>query len=317
MSENFGFEPYEGKEPFVFICYKTEDKNVVSEIATRLKDRGVRVWYDWGINPGQHWRTVISEHIRDCVAVLAFTSPNFYKLNNNDSETLLELSMAKDNYRKPILRIEIEQEDINKHSSFVSYLPNSIQFSKWDGKDDCLTKLIGTLDRMNCVTTSNGSLTVEKTVAVQPSKQVNLEEFDFICKKTIDGKGWILIEYTGKEKYVTVPEGITEIGNKAFYKCKLLKSVTIPNSVTSIGDYAFNDCFSLTQITIPNSVTSIGCFAFNDCFSLTQITIPNSVTSIGADAFYNCRNLTIQTPAGSYAEEYAKEKNIRYRSIYQ
>ena len=62
----------------------------------------------------------------------------------------------------------------------------------------------------------------------------------------------------------------------------------IPNGVTSIGEDAFYDCSGLTSITIPNSVTSIGYYAFENCSSLTSITIPNGVTSIGIYAFYNC-----------------------------
>ena len=39
-------------------------------------------------------------------------------------------------------------------------------------------------------------------------------------------------------------------------------SITIPNGVTSIGDYAFYKCSNLMSITIPDSVTSIGNYAF-------------------------------------------------------
>ena len=48
-------------------------------------------------------------------------------------------------------------------------------------------------------------------------------------------------------------------------------SITIPNGVTSIGDFAFKDCTSLASITIPNSVTSIGHSAFSWCSSLANI----------------------------------------------
>ena len=90
---------------------------------------------------------------------------------------------------------------------------------------------------------------------------------------------------------VVIPEDMTSIGNKAFYKCFLLTSITIPNSVTNIGNLAFYKCILLTSITIPNSVTSIGDDAFHNCSSLTSITIPNSVTSIGDEAFCNCSAL--------------------------
>ncbi|MBR5570372.1 MAG: leucine-rich repeat domain-containing protein [Oscillospiraceae bacterium] len=111
-----------------------------------------------------------------------------------------------------------------------------------------------------------------------------------------------------------VPDGVTSIGDYAFYNCASLTGVTVSNSVigigehsfagctsltsvmigdsvTTIGDYAFDDCTSLTSVTIPDGVTSIGDYAFNWCESLTSVTIPNSITSIGYDAFENCTSL--------------------------
>ena len=91
---------------------------------------------------------------------------------------------------------------------------------------------------------------------------------------------------------VSLPEGLTSIGNYAFYDCSSISSITIPNSVTSIGYRAFENCSSLTSIILPNSVTTIGSSAFSRCSSLTSITLPNSVTSIGEWAFSSCSSLT-------------------------
>lgn len=124
---------------------------------------------------------------------------------------------------------------------------------------------------------------------------------------------------------VTIKNGITSIGERAFQQCSGLTSVRIPDSVTSIGNYAFNGCSSLTDIHIPNgvpeielntfgycssltsvvipdSVTSVALYAFNQCTGLTSVTIGNGVTSIDSMAFYNCSNLTtitIDKPQGS------------------
>ena len=69
-------------------------------------------------------------------------------------------------------------------------------------------------------------------------------------------------------------------------------SITIPSGVTSIGDWAFSGCTALTSVTIPSGVASIGGWAFSGCTGLTSITIPNSVTSIGSGVFWNCTRLT-------------------------
>jgi len=110
-----------------------------------------------------------------------------------------------------------------------------------------------------------------------------------------------------KIKTVVIKDGVTSIGNHAFYGCKNLTSVTTPNSVTSIGSYAFYNCPVLTSVTIGNSVTSIGSFAFYYCLGLTSVTIGNSVTRIGSYAFWYCLGLTSVTIGNSVTsiESYA------------
>ena len=66
-----------------------------------------------------------------------------------------------------------------------------------------------------------------------------------------------------------------------------ITNLTIPSGVTSIGDYAFHDCTGLTNVNIPSSVTNIGTEAFYGCTNLTNVNVPQSVTSIGEEAFTN------------------------------
>ena len=98
---------------------------------------------------------------------------------------------------------------------------------------------------------------------------------------------------------VQIGDGITSIGEQAFYCLNNLTGVTLPESVTSIGYQAFYSCGSLTSINIPESVTKIGKGAFSYCSSLTGITIPKGMKIIGANVFSSCRSLTgITIPEG-------------------
>jgi len=90
---------------------------------------------------------------------------------------------------------------------------------------------------------------------------------------------------------ITIPNSVTSIGSNAFLGCKSLLSITIPDGVTKIGDYTFYGCTSLHSITIPDSVTKIGDGAFRECASLHSITIPKGVTNIADDVFYECKSL--------------------------
>ena len=156
-------------------------------------------------------------------------------------------------------------------------------------------------DNLSWTLDDEGTLTISGTGAM----------WDF--KKNSDTPTW----YDERKSInnVIISDGVTSIGNYAFYNCTNMESISIPDTVTSIGMYAFgfsgltseviipsgvtlidtgvfHYCSNLTSITISNSVTSIEYNAFSGCSSLTSITIPDSVTSIDVSAFEDCSSLT-------------------------
>ena len=104
---------------------------------------------------------------------------------------------------------------------------------------------------------------------------------------------------------VTLPEGITTIGNSAFLGCALLTPVSFPEGLTTIGNSAFSGCSSLTSVSLPEGVTSIGELAFAGCSSLSSVTLPESLITIGRLAFSGCSSLTsVVLPEGITTIEY-------------
>lgn len=87
-------------------------------------------------------------------------------------------------------------------------------------------------------------------------------------------------------------EGLTSIGNYAFYNCTQLTNITIPNSVTSIGDYAFYNCDNLAIMKLLPTTPP----------TLSSNAIPTTITRI-------------EVPIGSLSEYQSAEQWSNYASV--
>jgi len=110
----------------------------------------------------------------------------------------------------------------------------------------------------------------------------------------------ILVKYNGNGGTVTIPTGVTSIGNYAFEESTITQ-ITFPSSLQVIGDYAFDRCQSLSSISIPNSVDQIGESAFMACINLKKVTMGDKVKSVGKYAFAYCESLE-KIPLGKSLE---------------
>ena len=85
-------------------------------------------------------------------------------------------------------------------------------------------------------------------------------------------------------KHIVIEEGVTTIGNYAFYGLSILSSVNIPRSVKKIGYASFEKC-AFVKITIPSSVDYIGSWAFTKCPLLEIIVFEGPVELMGSNVF--------------------------------
>ena len=170
-----------------------------------------------------------------------------------------------------------------------------------------------------------GSDKLESDIA--PARDVRLSSVE---SRTII-VDWKLYSLVSNVAEYTIPDIVTDIGERAFSGCDNLTSITFSNSVTSFDENAFQYCDTLTslyytgnisdwceiswryngiqtgytfyidgetiegELIIPDDVTSIGDYAFAGCTGLTSVIIPDSVTSIGSSAFSGCTGLTSVT----------------------
>lgn len=134
---------------------------------------------------------------------------------------------------------------------------------------------------------------------------------------------------------MALPEKLKLIGVSAFKGCSSLTSIKLPKSVTKICPFfaanctalielhlsekireipsnIVDGCVSLVDLYLPEKCKTINNFAFVGLNNLRHLHIPASADKIGYDAISDCPNLTIHAPAGSYAEQYAKEHNIPF-----
>ena len=74
---------------------------------------------------------------------------------------------------------------------------------------------------------------------------------------------------------IPADNSVTKLGDSAFAFCngfgEGLTELTVPNGVTEIGNYAFQECFYLTEVALPKSVTSMGFNVFRNSNRLTKI----------------------------------------------
>lgn len=98
---------------------------------------------------------------------------------------------------------------------------------------------------------------------------------------------------------LSLPDGLTRIGSRAFAECTGLSVVNIPGSVQIIDEAAFLGCSGMTMLTLNEGLRTIGVCAFEQCESLADLRLPNSLINLEDHAFYMCKGLSYVTIPGA------------------
>ncbi|WP_130863219.1 leucine-rich repeat protein [Bacilliculturomica massiliensis] len=112
--------------------------------------------------------------------------------------------------------------------------------------------------------------------------------------KTMRNDTIIQVGNITKLQTLTLPDGLTQIGQYAFYHCSNLDLQALPSGLTQIGESAFSNCPNLALQALPEGLTQIDGYAFSNCTSLALQALPEGLKQIGESAFSNCRGLALQ-----------------------
>lgn len=117
---------------------------------------------------------------------------------------------------------------------------------------------------------------------------INGKEIFFSPSITMSGDNEVLKGLIGRTaEHFEVPEGITKVGEGAFYSCKSLKSVVIPEGITTLGERCFYYCTGVEDFDLPQTLKNIHVEAFRYC-AFERIFIPHNVSGLSDRAFGSC-----------------------------
>ena len=110
---------------------------------------------------------------------------------------------------------------------------------------------------------------------------------DFVMDGHSPEPGWYV--WHDKAEHIIINDGITGIGQWAFYSFVELKTVEMADSVTCIKDGSFIFCMNLTSVKLSANIQSIEGEAFYACEKLEHLRLPYTLKTLGT--FGSCSKL--------------------------
>lgn len=231
---------------YVFISHSNQprDKGITDRLVAYLKSKKIDVWYD-GMLSGKPYPGEIVAHLKNATAYILVESFN----SLSSPEVVNEMGMIYDEKKKgkafnPLLVDKSFFEDPSRFNENLGYYfgnrsDQGVDMSKFPDEDSAFQKM------------------AEYLMPVMGESVNNIADFE------IKDNMRRLVRYSGKDEFVSIPNGVKEISDEAFMFNKTLSRIEIPDSVETIGALAFCECKKLTSIVGMKGVKSCGRKAFD------------------------------------------------------
>lgn len=259
-------DAYEGHMDYAFVSYAHLDSLRVFKMLARMQSKGLRLWYDAGIQVGTEWDGYIASHIDDCSCFIFFATA---------------ASMASEYCIAEIERVCTEKPECPFVVVFLD--------------DSPVPERLGLLiqDNQNLfrnVHPTDDSL-VDKLLEAQILQSCKDRYVVQDMRSVFGDLGLTLIQYVGGCQQPRLPTNIKHIGPDAIIAPNA-KHIVVPEGVERIEERAFAGCGMLESIDLPSSLREIRPEAFMKCASLRRITLPANIRIIHAKTFSGCVNLS-------------------------
>lgn len=111
-----------------------------------------------------------------------------------------------------------------------------------------------------------------------------------------DGKTLLYYPAGKTDTTVVLPDSVTSIGDKAFYKHTKITTFAVPARLQNIGESAFEGCTGITTLTFEggegDADLRIEDRAFYGCWKIEALTLTENVRYLGESAFGDTRHIT-------------------------
>ncbi len=184
-----------------------------------------------------------------------YYNPNGF--NNTLKSAMAEHGVTFNSIKECLVRIQIPTyvEEINHNTAKFENFP-TIKEARW-----------GThLKRIHAQNAFSNCKNLEYISDISHMTQINNAGFNGCPKLNI---------------HINWPAAVTSINTQMFSGTGLT-SITIPEGITSIGQTAFNDCDQLTEVILPNTVTTVGKMAFSNCAKLEKVVFGAGFTTFSS-----------------------------------
>ena len=157
---------YKGNDPYIFVSYCHKDDARVWPMIEGLQKRGMRVWYDEGIEWGSHWDEVIFEHLSGCACVVAFATRAFLQSEN----CMDEISYAKDEKKGPFI-VFLDNLELTGMMKYRYGRIQALNLHQFASADALLDNLVDTQIFSACRSTASRPVVQQTAPAPKPAPQ--------------------------------------------------------------------------------------------------------------------------------------------------